>query len=521
MAAKAKGLRKFLDKPWVSLRIMVQALSLTAFLLLFIGSQGGRISGALARIPMQLDPLTNLLSVLARRSLVGGSVLALLTIALTLVFGRAWCGWICPMGTFLDLFSLKGWRGDRIAPPDSWRRAKYIVLMLLVFAALFSNLTLTVFDPLTILTRTLTVSVWPLLDKGFTWLETFLYRYSSLREPVASLDQFLRPEVLPQLPMEHRGIALFGVIFLVLVILNLLAERFWCRYLCPLGGFLGLLSKVSIFQRKVRQGCVGCELCAVSCPTGTIQLTEGYPSDPGECTMCLECLYDCPIGETTFSPHLNLARWNAYDPERRSVLLSFGATLAGAALLNTGVGEVKTNPHLLRPPGSEEGALLSTCVRCGQCVRTCPTGALQPALTGAGVEGLWTPILTPRLGYCDYGCNACGVSCPVGAIPSIDLEEKRVQVIGEVYIDQDRCLPWAENTDCIVCEEMCPLPEKAIELEPAEVIGPWGDPVIVQRPQVFRDRCIGCGICEYKCPVEGEAAIRVYVVDTELSSPYS
>jgi ferredoxin len=102
----------------------------------------------------------------------------------------------------------------------------------------------------------------------------------------------------------------------------------------------------------------------------------------------------------------------------------------------------------------------------------------------------------------------------------LGLEEKRVQVIGQVYIDQDRCIPWADNIDCIVCEEMCPLPEKAIELELAEVENPTGEIVIVQRPEVIRDRCTGCGICEYKCPVEGESAIRVFVSGTELSSPH-
>jgi ferredoxin len=234
----------------------------------------------------------------------------------------------------------------------------------------------------------------------------------------------------------------------------------------------------------------------------------------------MECLYDCPISETTFSPYLGLASWNSYDPDRRSALLTFGAAITGVALLKTKVGEENQNHFLLRPPGSEEDELLSSCVRCGQCIRTCPTGALQPALAGAGIEGLWTPIFIPRLGYCDYGCNVCGASCPVDAIPALSLEEKRVQVMGQAYIDQDRCIPWADNIDCIVCEEMCPLPEKAVELELAEVPNPAGEVVFVQRPKVIRDYCIGCGICEYKCPVEGEAAIRVVVSGTELSEPF-
>jgi ferredoxin len=150
------------------------------------------------------------------------------------------------------------------------------------------------------------------------------------------------------------------------------------------------------------------------------------------------------------------------------------------------------------------------CLRCGECTRACPTGAIHPAVGEAGIEGLWTPVLVPRLGYCDFSCTACGEVCPVQAIPRLDLERKRATVIGVAYIDEDRCIAWADQRDCIVCEEMCPLPEKAIVLEKAEVLRGEGTSVTVQQPRVLRERCIGCGICEYKCPLSGEAAIRVW-----------
>jgi NAD-dependent dihydropyrimidine dehydrogenase PreA subunit len=114
------------------------------------------------------------------------------------------------------------------------------------------------------------------------------------------------------------------------------------------------------------------------------------------------------------------------------------------------------------------------------------------------------------MGFCNYACNACGSNCPTGAIPALPLEEKQQTVIGVGYVDQDRCLPWAEDTHCIVCEEMCPLPEKAVELEEYHTTDAFGGSLTLLRPAVIPDRCIGCGVCEYKCPVEGEAAIRVY-----------
>ena len=110
---------------------------------------------------MRLDPLAMLAHALSSRTFLVGSTLALLVLLLTLVCGRAWCGWLCPLGTLLDLFSLDWWRGRREAPPDSWRKLKYGLLLTVLLAALFTNLTLMIFDPLTILFRTLSVSVWP------------------------------------------------------------------------------------------------------------------------------------------------------------------------------------------------------------------------------------------------------------------------------------------------------------------------------------------------------------------------
>jgi MauM/NapG family ferredoxin protein len=502
-------------QPWTTLRKVVQILALVLFLVFFVGSHAGRISGGLASLPFRLDPLIALSNLLASRAFLAGSALALITLGITLLAGRVWCGWLCPLGTLLDLFSLRRWRQRRWGLPDSLRQIKYVLLLLILFAAIFTNLTLLVLDPLTLLTRTLTVSVWPGLDHVVTSLEAALYQIPFLRPVVSSFDPWVRPSIFPPIPHAYQGAVLFGGIFVALIGLNLLAERFWCRYLCPLGGMLGLLSKGALLRRSVTSECTHCGLCADSCPTGTIDPSTGYKSDPGECTMCMECLYGCQFGSTTFIPQIGVAPRHDYDPDRRKALMAFGAAVAGAALLRVDLAGDRSRPHLLRPPGVIEDEFLSTCIRCGQCIRTCPSGALQPALMEAGIEGMWTPLLVPRMGYCDYSCNACGLSCPVEAIPPLSLEEKRVQMMGKASVDRNRCLAWAEDTPCIVCEEMCPLPEKAIVLEEAEVLDAEGHPILLQRPKVIAERCIGCGICEYKCPVQGEAAIRVFVGGSE------
>ena len=104
--------------------------------------------------------------------------------------------------------------------------------------------------------------------------------------------------------------------------------------------------------------------------------------------------------------------------------------IGGVALFRADAVRQRTDDHLIRPPGVIESDLLDKCLRCGECMRSCPTHGLQPAFNQAGLEGLWTPLLIPRLGYCDYSCNACGQLCPVEAIPPLELEQKRQQVIG-------------------------------------------------------------------------------------------
>lgn len=504
------------SRTWMIIRKLTQYSFLVLFVALFIWSRRGGWPTALSNLPMRLDPLLVITHLLASRVFLLSSTVALLTILLTIVFGRAWCGWICPLGTTLDLITPRKKKATWKIK-ESWRSVKYGLLFVILFSALLGNLSLLILDPLTIFFRSLTTSLWPMVDQLITALERGLYQVSIFSEPIASIDAWLRPIFLPSESDYYRQAFLYASVFCTVIALNWLAPRFWCRYLCPLGGLLGLISKFALFRRQVSEECKGCKLCERACPTGTIDPTKGYASDPGECTLCLDCLEACPRSSVVFKAKLELAEWKPYDPGRRQALTSLGVALAGLALARS-EGIVKREPaHLLRPPGARENNLMEKCVRCAECMRGCPTNALQPAVAEAGLEGLWTPLLIPRLGYCDYSCNACGQICPVQAIPPLSLEEKRVQVIGKAYIDQNRCIAWSDNLPCIVCEEMCPLPEKAIQLREEKVIDPYGVETVMQLPVVIRERCIGCGICEYKCPVNGASAIQVYVPATETA----
>lgn len=145
-------------------------------------------------------------------------------------------------------------------------------------------------------------------------------------------------------------------------------------------------------------------------------------------------------------------------------------------------------------------------------MKVCPTNGLQPAFFESGLEGLWTPILYPRLGYCEYLCTLCGQVCPTGAIRRLPLEEKKKIKIGIAVISKDRCLPYALSVPCIVCEEVCPVSKKAIKLETVRIRNGKGDELVLKRPVVDTELCVGCGMCENKCPARERPAIEVFNV---------
>ena len=228
-------------------------------------------------------------------------MLALVTIFLSLLLGRVWCGWFCPVGTLLDWFPVRSWKKREPNIPEALRGIKYILLLIILFAALFSNLSLLFLDPITILYRTLTTAIWPALDQIVTALERTLYQASFLQPAVSGFDSLIRPAIFPPHPVAYRFGALFFGFFLSLFALNVLAPRFWCRYLCPLGGLLAFLGKYSLTKCEIKDDCTLCGSCFSACPTGAIQSDNTVFCDPAECTMCMACAADCP-GEAVGYP---------------------------------------------------------------------------------------------------------------------------------------------------------------------------------------------------------------------------
>ncbi len=497
-------------------RQVTQILALLVFMALLLATRGGQFPAVPPSLFFKLDPLAMLASTIAKRQWVSGVALGGVTLLATLALGRVWCGWVCPLGTVLDLFGPRKPSRLKATRLERWRAVKYILLIGIVGAAMAANLTLLTLDPISTLTRGLAAFVLPGLNQALLGAERALYNIESLQSAIDWFEMSVRAPLFSA-DVWHWWNVLPGLLLIAVIALNAVAERFWCRYLCPLGGLLGLISRVALVRRVVSQAaCRQCARCARACPTDTIDPNQDYASDPAECTVCLDCLPQCPSANgQSFSLVRQVARPQSYDPSRRQVIGAMGTGLGAAAIYSLLPARLRRLTPFIRPPGAqaahtdEDNAFLAACIRCGECIKVCPTGGLQPALLEASLDGWWTPILIPRLGYCDYSCHACGQVCPTGAISNLSLQAKRAAIIGKAELDRTRCLPWRDNIPCIVCEEMCPLAPKAIKVDTFYITDPAGQMVEIQRPHVIQDRCIGCGICEFRCPVQGPAAIQV------------
>jgi len=461
---------------------------------------------------LRLDPLVAAAATISGRALISLLWPALIVAGLTILLGRFFCGWACPMGSLLDAVDatfFARWRRKDAVPP-SWRRWKYLILVFLAGSALFTLQWVFLFDPISILIRSFAVSLFPVLNRIVH--DTFGALYGTHAGPVTRLSEpvydFLRAHFLAFEQPMFRASAPVGLLFLAILAAEYYQKRFWCRNLCPLGAFLALLGRFGLFRRRVREdGCTRCDLCEKSCRMGAIH--DDVETFHGECVGCMDCQVICPEEVIRFSGKEG-RREAAVDLSRRGVLASAALGVVTVPFFRVEAHRKAADPGLIRPPGAlAEDEFLSRCTRCGECMRVCIANGLQPTWFEAGLEGMWSPVLVPRIGYCEYNCTLCGQVCPTGAIRRLPLQEKKKVKIGLAEIDRSRCLPWKGQSDCIVCEEHCPTANKAILMKEEKGMTIAGDVRVFKRPYVDEKLCIGCGICETKCPLTDRGAVYV------------
>jgi polyferredoxin len=407
---------------------------------------------------LQLDPLVAVGTLLTTHTLYRGLLWALVTVLLTIFLGRAFCGWICPFGALHQFVGFIG--GIRRKPKqriaaNRYRKAavlKYLFLTAFLVAAAIPMGSKTVLltgllDPIPFFHRSFNLIVLPLADQ-FT-------------------------NILSVAPRVYSGAFLVGGVFLTVVFMNLVIPRFYCRFLCPTGALLGLIGRFAIFRiGKKEAACANCMQCEMACEGACSPSREIRAS---ECVLCFNCRDRCGEDVIAYATHESRGGEIALpDMTRRGFVVSSVSGLLAVQMLPLGGGTAAGALSFVRPPGTlPEAQFLQRCIKCGQCMRICPTNIIVPSDFFDGIENLWTPVLnfTEGTSGCQLHCTACGQICPTSAIRPIGLPEKLgVEAfaekgpvrIGSAYVDRTRCLPWAMKTPCIVCQENCPVTPKAI-----------------------------------------------------------
>ncbi len=493
----------------IRFRQSVQLLFLALFLLLLTAASISGISMASLDLFLLMDPSLVLLSAISGRIVLLAFIPALLVLISGPLIGRVFCGYICPMGTTLDgTDALFGPPKKKFFSSARLTGLKYLVLIFLTASALVGVSYIFFAAPLSLITRAYGLVIFPLVS--------FISReVLDLARPLGDWMD-LGAITFAQIRTIRFATQFFILLFFATVIgMAIFSPRFWCRYLCPSGALLALVSKSPIVRRRVSDQCTQCGKCARKCPMAAIDPAAPETTRHSECIVCRTCEAVCPEEAISFGirKRTGMLPTGGVSLERRQ-LVSAGLIGAGTAVISLtgltslygkqGEGQVRT-PGLVRPPGAlPEMAFLSRCVRCGECMVACPTNTLQPIWLKAGLPAVFSPALTPRRGFCDPSCHECGAVCPTDAIRPMSPLDRIWAKTGTARIYRRKCLAWEFQKSCMVCDEVCPY--DAIEFLKEE-----GSKVPV--PHVLEHKCAGCGYCEHFCPVQHQAAIVVTPMD--------
>ncbi len=473
---------------------------------------------------------------------------------LTLWGGRIFCGWICPLGTAIDIGDKLLFRKGRLfytkkrSDTRRFRNWKYIYLLVGLGAIVFGVDILTFGDPISLITRTFTFCFYAPI--AYIWNGLLnVGEGVGIGHAIYNLGGNMDAWRMQNLTYWN-GIPVL-LMFIGVIGLSGYQERFWCRNLCPYGGLLAVISRVSWLRHYIQMdGCIHCKKCEIQSRMGCYDNLEKNAKQEemhsiSECIQCFRCETICPTDviqiqakvPAGFKEALGMAPKNtAPRPEpqtqidlgRRRVVAALGAGMLWGSAMKGSASEYQGtmrryhhNNKSMRPPGAlAESEFLSACTRCAECMKVCPTNALQPAFLETGMQGIWTPILVPSIGPCAEKCTSCGDVCPTGAIRPFTWQDKRYKIkMGLANVNRSTCVAWNGGRDCIVCAEVCPysavifkdtfddtLPKD--ETQPITANGIKGR--VKRVPTVDEKLCTGCGICEYHCPVLPDHSIVVY-----------
>lgn len=446
---------------------------------------------------LMIDPLVSLSTAVASRSWVWSLSSAACILIVCVLVPRGFCGYLCPLGTTIDLFdwAIAGrTKRFQISGDGWWVHIKYYLLSGTMICSVFGVLVSGFVSAIPVITRALLFTIAP--------LQTGSLRGWHL------------------VPAMNAGHWISLCLFAIVLCLGFLRPRFWCKYVCPSGALFSIGNLFRATERKVESTCINCNKCVEICPFDAIK--PDFTTRTTDCTMCQSCGGVCPTQAIKF-----VERWNVVelkvpgDPPTRetplgrrgfvSLATGMGAAVAGGlgwtGLTRTWGAHLEDTDSFrpVRPPGSvPEAEFLQMCIRCGECFKACPNNVLQPEGFQQGLEGLWTPMVVADWAGCESSCNACGQVCPTGAIRPLSLEVKKATRMGLAIVNQDTCLPFAGAEACDLCVQECQAAGyNAIEfIQTGTETDDAGLPIEgtgLLAPVVLADKCVGCGLCQTRC----------------------
>ncbi len=383
---------------------------------------------------------------LYQRVIIDFSIIALvlftLFIIFTLLFGRIYCSLLCPMGIYQEIITLITKRDNEKQPN---RAVKYFISAIL-FGVLTGGSTLLIkyIDPYTIFSSGITLTI-------------------------------------------------TGIITIVLIgILTIFKNRFFCTNICPVGCILGLISKISLFKMYIdKNECLSCSMCERNCPSGCIESDEQI-IDNETCIKCFKCISNCPKEAIHYG--IKPKEKIKYSPKRRELITTASALIVLGIAIKSGIelgkNIIKKTKEIILPPGSvDTERMYNKCLNCNLCIKACPNKILVKS--NKEFEAVHIDYSKGE-NYCKYDCIECSKACPSGAIKKITLEEKQRTRIAMAVIDSEKC------QNCRECINNCPV--KAINInEKGQII-------------INSSNCIGCGTCKKYC---NNNAIEIFAINEQ------
>ncbi|MGC8865885.1 MAG: 4Fe-4S binding protein [Bacteroidales bacterium] len=480
-------------------------------LLLAFTDFAGILPTGVIRWPGYLQFVPSLLKFLYDPSILATGFLIILL--LTIIWGRIYCSWICPLGVLQDLLGrFRNWKSKKkkkYRTLPSLRALRYTVLVivtLLLLAGIMQPLVLT--DPYSLFGKIMHNLLMPALMTINNQLSSFLVGHNIY---------FAKPYPAAAFHQASLWFSLAGAG--LLLFLSVKYGRIYCTAWCPVGTLLGLFSRLSLFSLKISEdSCTSCGLCARACKAGCIDYHK-LTIDFERCVGCFNCLGACPSHGISFQRRKAKAQ-NVFEPARRQNLhwLMLGT---GGLILEPQMAKAETLQKALvpsprrqpvLPPGAVSLERFNTvCTACHLCVSTCPTRVLRPSFLEYGLKGLFQPMLDYQASFCNFECTRCGEVCPTGAITHLLPEEKKITQLGIAAFQKLNCVVYTHETACGACSEHCPT--KAVHMVS------YKNGLLI--PEVNTKICIGCGACEYACPTQPYKAIYVqaHAIHAKASPP--